>query len=350
MLRQWRIDDDNTMMTKVPSAGGTTLHQLVYSISDGLFDPSRATVLVRPVAGYVNPPVANDDVAQPKPAETTALVDALANDTDVDSDPETLRIVDVLDPNGVVEGGRVRVKVLDHAYSVPYVIEDEDGARAMALVHVPTGANGQPFVVAGTLIELGKDSSRTVELNDHVRSPRGRVVSVTTEQTVSASPSENLSVSLDDNRTLTLTSSGGYVGPAAVMLEVTDQDAVDQKDFGTAYVSIPVQVGPEGAAAALPRGCVTVIAGGLDRVVDIPDLLPRLVPRRHDARRRDVRDPLGDRGRRVARRRRPRQPPPHPPRRRAPRAPRSAGSRSPPRACRSRRPSRYRSSARTPPA
>ena len=36
------------------------------------------------------------------------------------------------------------------------------------------------------------------------------------------------------------------------MLEVTDQDAVDQKDFGTAYVSIPVQVGPEGAAAALP--------------------------------------------------------------------------------------------------
>ncbi|WP_377642059.1 Ig-like domain-containing protein [Oryzobacter terrae] len=270
MLRQWRIDDDNTMTTKVPSAGGTGLHQLVYSISDGLFDPSRATVLVRPVAGYVNPPVANDDVAQPKPGETTALVDVLANDTDVDSDPATLKVLEVLSPDAVVEAGRVRVKVLDHAYSVPYVIEDEDGARAMALVHVPTGANGQPFVVAGTLIEIGKDSSRTVALNDHVRSPRGRVVSVTTEQTVSASPSENLSVTLDDNRTLTLRSSGGYVGPAAVMLEVTDQDAVDQTDYGTAYVSIPVQVGPKVPLLRCPEGAVTVIAGGLDRVVDIP--------------------------------------------------------------------------------
>ncbi len=270
MLRQWTVDDDHTMTTKVPDVGGTTLHQLVYSISDGLFDPSRATVLVRPVAGYVNPPVANDDVAAPRAGETTALVDVLANDTDVDSDPATLKIVEVLAPGARVEEGRVRVPVLDHPYSVPYVIQDEDGARAMALVHVPTGANGQPFVVAGTVITMGKDSTQTVALNDHVRSPRGRVVSVTTEKTLSASPAENLEVALDDNRTLTLTSSGGYVGPAAVMLEVTDQDAVDQKDFGTAYVSIPVQVGPRVPLLRCPDGAVNVIAGGLDRVIDIP--------------------------------------------------------------------------------
>ena len=54
------------------------------------------------------------------------------------------------------------------------------------------------------------------------------------------------------------------------MLEVTDQDAVDQKDFGTAYVSIPVQVGPKVPLLRCPSTEVTVLAGGLDRVVDIP--------------------------------------------------------------------------------
>ena len=277
-LRQWRIDDDDVVQTTVPAAGGSGLHQLVYGISNGLFDPSRATVLVRSVVGHVNPPVANDDVAAPKPGESTALVDVLANDTDVDSDPATLEVVEVLHPDAVTENGRVRVKVLDHAYAVPYVIEDEDGARAMAVVHVPTGANGQPFVVAGTLVTMDRDSTLTVDLNDHVRSPRGRVVSVTTEKTVSASPAENLAVALDDNRTLTLTSSGGYVGPAAVMLEVTDQDAVGQTDYGTAYVSVPVQVGPKVPLLRCPQGNVTVIAGGLDRVVDIPTFCHAWLP------------------------------------------------------------------------
>ena len=201
--RLWTLDDDNTVTTKVP-ADTSRLHELVYGISDGLFDPSRASILVRPVKGYVNAPVARDDVAQPKPGETSTLVDALANDTDVDSDPATLRIVELLDPTATIEGGRVRVRILDHPYAVPYVIEDEDGGRAMALIQVPTGANGQPFVVSGSLITMDKDSSRTVALNDYVKSPRGRVVSVTAAATVSASPAENLAVSLDDNRSLTL--------------------------------------------------------------------------------------------------------------------------------------------------
>ena len=46
----------------------------------------------------------------------------------------------------------------------------------MALIQVPTGANGQPFVVGGSLIQMDKDSSRTVALNDYVSRPRGRVV------------------------------------------------------------------------------------------------------------------------------------------------------------------------------
>ncbi|MGL5911905.1 MAG: Ig-like domain-containing protein, partial [Phycicoccus sp.] len=249
-----------------------------YRISNGVFDPSRSTVLVRPVEGYVNPPVARDDVAAPKPGESSALVDVLANDTDIDSDPATLEVDRVLSPDATVEDGEVRVRVLDRPHTVPYVIRDEDGAESMAVVFVPTGAGGQPFVVPSTLIQLDKDSTTTVELNDHVRSPRGRVVSVTSAETLSASPAATLAVSMPDNRTLTLESSGGYVGPAAVMLEVTDQDAVDQKDFGTAYVSIPVQIGPKVPLLRCPDGPVTVLAGGVDRVIDIPTFCRAWLP------------------------------------------------------------------------
>ncbi|MBM6401277.1 Ig-like domain-containing protein [Phycicoccus sonneratiae] len=276
-LKEWRVDDDHVVQTKVP-ADTTALHQLVYGISDGLFDPSRATILVRAVKGYLNPPVATDDVAAPKPGETSTLVDVLANDTDVDSDPATLKVVDVLSNDATIEDGRVRVKVLDHPYAAPYVIEDEDGLRAMAVVNVPTGANGQPFVVAGKVIEMDPDSSRTVALGDYVKSPRDRVVSVTTADTLSASPAQDLAASLTDNRTLQLTSSNGYVGPAAVMVEVTDQDAVGQKDFGTAYVSIPVQVGPKVPLLRCPDGAVTVLAGGLERTVDIPTFCHAWLP------------------------------------------------------------------------
>ena len=41
----------------------------------------------------------------------------------------------------------MRVKVLDHAYTVPYVITDQDGLTAMAVIYVPTGDKGNPFVV-----------------------------------------------------------------------------------------------------------------------------------------------------------------------------------------------------------
>ena len=238
----------------------------------------------------------------------------------------------MLDPTATIENGRVRVKILDHPYAVPYVIEDEDGARAMALIQVPTGANGQPFVAAGSLIQMDPDSSRTVALNDYVKSPRGRVVSVTTAATVSAAPAENLAVSLDDNRTLTLTSSGGYVGPAAVMLEVTDQDAVDQKDFGTAYVSIPVQVGPKVPLLRCPSTEVTVLAGGLDRVIDIPTYCHAWLPVGMTFDDVQLRDRLADRGRRHALQRRPGRAAAHAARGCRRHAPRTAGSPCAPRA------------------
>lgn len=268
--KQWRVDEDaDTISTVAPQPDAPT-HQFVYGIDNGIFDPSRTTVLVRGEKGYINPPIAQDDVAKAVPGEPTSLVDVLANDTDIDSDPATLKIVDVLSPQGKIENGKVRVTLLDHPQTVPYVIEDDDHARALALIYVPAGDNGAPFVVAGSLIEMDKDSTKTVKLADYVKSPRGTAIGITAAATVSASPGESISAEANGRDEVTLTSRGGYIGPAALMLEVSDQQNADDKDARTAYVSIPVQVGPKVPLLRCPGAPLVLAAGGRAREVDVP--------------------------------------------------------------------------------
>ncbi|PRY58766.1 fibronectin type III domain protein [Knoellia remsis] len=276
-LTAWKVDEEQqTVSTKVPDEGAP-VHDFVYGISNGVFDPSRASLLVRGQKDFINPPTATDDVAKPKPGETSTVVDVLANDTDIDSDPSTLKIVEVLSPNATVESGKVRVTITEQPQTVPYVIEDEDGARAMAVIYVPRGDGGTPFVVEGALIEMDKDATKTVALSDYVKSPQSRVLGVTSPETISTAPSANLSLTAEGGQ-LTLTSSGAYVGPASVMFEVSDQQSEDQKDVNTAYVSVPVQVGPKVALLRCPSTAVTILAGGNPRELDIPSLCRAWLP------------------------------------------------------------------------
>jgi hypothetical protein len=278
-LRKWKVDEANTYFTtKVPDAKAGVQH-LTYGISNGLFDPSRSTIAVVPDPTAKNPPVAVDDTAKPAQGETSTLVDVLANDRDIDGPRESLKVSAVLSPDGTAEpNGQVRVKVKPFPYTVPYVITDEDGLTAMALIYVPTGESGLPFVVSGALIEMDKDSTKSVKLSDYVRSPRARVVSITTGDNLSASPKDRLRVEADGRSGLQLTSSGGYIGPGAVMLEVSDQETVQQKDFKTAYVSIPVQIGPKIPLLRCPNYTVSLSAGGRPRTVDIPTLCHAWLP------------------------------------------------------------------------
>ena len=185
-LARWKIDRQNTYFSTTVQAPERGVQHLTYGITNGLFDlPGVGDG--RPDAGPQEPPVAVDDVAKPKPDESTTLVDVTANDRDIDGDRSQLKVTDVLSPEGSIEGNQVRVKVLEHPHTVPYVITDEDGQKAMALVYVPTGSDGSPFVVSGALIEMDKDSSKGVKLADYVKSPRAKVVSITTGETISAS-------------------------------------------------------------------------------------------------------------------------------------------------------------------
>ena len=68
-LARWRIDARNTYFSTTVQEPGKGVQHLTYGITNGLFDPSRASVTVVPTPGYKNPPVAVDDVAKPKAGE-----------------------------------------------------------------------------------------------------------------------------------------------------------------------------------------------------------------------------------------------------------------------------------------
>ncbi|GAA2470030.1 Ig-like domain-containing protein [Terrabacter carboxydivorans] len=276
VLKEFKRQKDDTFDVVTPEEGPAKV--LAYGITDGLFDPSRSTLTVRGQKGFNNPPIAVDDTAVLKPGESTVLVDALANDRDIDGTQASLHITKVVGNGVTVEGRKVRIQVQPEARVVPYVIEDADGASAMALIYVPAGNNGLPYVVDGKTIQMGANSTTKVKLSDYVVDPRGGAVALTSPDTVSTSPRENLQQAADSSTELTLSSTNGYVGPAALMLEVTNAKSPQDKGAQKAYVTIPVQIGPAVPVLRCPDHEVRLVADGPARTVDIPRLCHAWLP------------------------------------------------------------------------
>jgi len=281
VLKQFTRQKDDTFKVVAPEDGPAKV--LTYGITDGLFDPSKSTLTVRGQKNFNNPPVAVDDTGTVKPGETSILVDALANDRDIDGDQASLKITKFVGDGVTREGRKLRIQLRPQARVVPYVIEDADGASAMALIYVPAGSNGTPYVVDGKVIKMGADSTVKVSLGDYVSDPRGGKVTLTSPDTLSTSPEENLQSQAGSGTDLTLTSTNGYVGPAAVMLEVTNATGPADKAAQTAYVTIPVQIGPDVPVLRCPDHEVQLVADGPARSFDIPRLCHAWVPTGMDA-------------------------------------------------------------------
>lgn len=276
VLKQFQRQKDDSFKVVVPEVGPAKV--LTYGITNGLFDPSKSTLTVRGQKDFNNPPTAVDDTGTAKPGETSILVDALANDRDLDGDQAQLKIVKFYGDGVTREGRKLRIALRPQARVVPYVIEDADGAQAMALIYVPAGNNGQPYVVAGKTVKMGADSTVKVPLGDYVIDPRGGTVSVTTPDTVSTSPDENLQSAVTSATELTLTSTNGYVGPAALMLEVTNATGPSDKAAQKTYVTLPVQIGPDVPVLRCPDHEVLLAADGPARTFDIPRLCHAWLP------------------------------------------------------------------------
>lgn len=270
VAKEFTLGRDDLISAKAPANG--TRRVVTYGISDGLFDPSRTTLEVVGQNHFVNPPVAKDDVAIFKPGARTAVVNVLANDTDLDGTQTQLRIVRVIGPGATIVAGKVRVSAQSQARTVPYVIADADNAEAVGLIYVPAGNNGLPYVL-GKTISMKTDGTTTVNLAGYVADPQRKALRITSPDTLTTSPGADLTASATGRFAVRLTSGHGYVGPAALMVEVTDRATAGQRSAQTTYVSIPVQVGPRVPLLRCPSTyAVNLVAAGNARTVDVPTL------------------------------------------------------------------------------
>jgi hypothetical protein len=268
-----------------PDASGKPL-VVLYAITDGIGEPSVATITVRSQAGYDNPPIAYDAYADPQPGATTVEVDVLSRCADTDGDVGDLVIARVFDPQATIAGGKVTLPVAGTPRTVGYEVRDAGGATAVGLIHVSTPGSGAPYLKPGASVKIEQNSQASVDIGAYVVAPSGKKVRLTTTDRAWASPPTGLLAAVNGETRLELTSVGGYIGPAALVFEVTDGETLSDPQGRSAVISVPVQVGPETPVLHCPLEPILVIEGGPVVTVDVstvchvwvaqPDELPRL--------------------------------------------------------------------------
>ena len=239
-----------------------------YELTGNADTPGVGKVLVTGRDGYVNPPHALDHVAGTQDGRTAA-VDVLAGAWDPVFGLDELTVEVLNHPAASVSGSVVTVPMGALAQVFCYRVTNPDGGQTAALVYVPAAGDGPPYPVGE--IEMPQDATMSVALGDYVKSRRGKPVRITTDDTLSASPA-HLLVSFDSLTGFTLTSTDGYIGPAAVSVEVTDGSSLTDPSGRTAMVTIPVQIGPVTPVLRCPDADQLVQIGQTGKTVDLTSL------------------------------------------------------------------------------
>ncbi|MFT3861069.1 Ig-like domain-containing protein [Micropruina sp.] len=264
-----KVTTEGFITAQAPDNGQPLLLQ--YALQGNGGTGPAAGITITPQAGYENPPVIFDEVAVID--GQVATVDVLKRAWDPDGRDERLTAAVLRpDPAISVNGGLVTVAVTTQPQVIAYQVTDERGAQSAALIFVPPSGAGAPVLRPGGLINLDPDSSVTVALDDYVMSPRGRIVRLTTADTLSASPAEKLSIEARDDTHLRVTGHDGYVGPGAVTVQVMDGESATDEGVLSSFVTIPVQVGPVTPVLRCPTGELNLPAGGATRSLDIATL------------------------------------------------------------------------------
>ncbi len=261
----------------VPPADGKPL-VVVYAITNGIGEPSAATLTVRGRAGYDIPPVVFDAYPQAAAGATTVTVDVHAQCADADGDVADLTVTRVADPKSTVDGSRITLPLTDRPHTVSYEVKDKGGATAVGLIHVPVPGAGAPYATPGRSITLDRDGSATVRLADYVTDPAGRAVRLTTTDRVWASPAPALTAKAAGEHGVALTATGGYTGPGALTFEVTDGASLTDPDGRTAVITVPVPVVPPTPVLHCPVDPLPVVEGGATLTVDVAAVCHVWVP------------------------------------------------------------------------
>lgn len=244
--------------------------QFSYGLTGNAGKSAPATVTVFALEGYRNPPRLQDTTVKPD-GSGKATVDVLAKAFDPDGDVGKLKVTSVGHPEATISGGRVTVPVTTSVRAIPYEVTDESGATAAAVIHVPTEGAGGPYLRAGKTITVEEGKSVTVNVADYVDDPQGKPVTLTLKDLIVAGPGGKVTATAPSGTQLTVTGAAGYIGPGAVVAEFTNA-ALDDPAGIKAFVSIPVQVGPETPVLRCPSDVIPVVRGGEEVPRDITSL------------------------------------------------------------------------------
>ena len=271
-----RVDQDSQSVETVAPDEDAPSVALGYHLDAGGVAGTSAQIMVRSQTGYLNPPTVFDHAASDIDNDM-ASVDVLEDAWDVDGPDAGIHIVSV-GGQGSFDGATVSVPVLDRGQMIPYVVEDGDGAQAMAVVFVPSLTDGRPMLRSGGLIRMDRNGTEQVSLNDYIESPRNQPVHLTLSSQVWTSPSSYLDVSVTSDQQMTLRARGDYVGPAALTVEVRDSpDATDPTAL-TGVVTIPVQIGAATPVLWCPDEILEVVQGGAPVGVDVAEVCHAWMP------------------------------------------------------------------------
>ncbi|MCL2316712.1 MAG: fibronectin type III domain-containing protein, partial [Actinomycetia bacterium] len=259
------------VFTAVAPDDGAPPVQFSYLLRGAGGDGPPAVVTVRSQTGFLNPPKLTDSVATID--GDTAGAAPLANAWDIDGPPSGIHLVSIAAGTPAADGTVSGIPLADHIQALPFIAADADGATSAAIVFVPAAGAGAPQVRTdvGT-IEMSANSTLTVNLSDYVFSPSGRQVRITVADSLAAAPGSGLSVQAASPTAITLTSQNDYVGPAAIGVEVTDGVDATDPDARRAFLTIPVQIGPNTPVLRCPAGVQEVVQGGADKILDITAL------------------------------------------------------------------------------
>ncbi|MEP1943224.1 MAG: cadherin-like domain-containing protein, partial [Sulfitobacter sp.] len=227
------INDDGTI-TFTPDEGFFGEAIVNYTVSDGeLTDPAEVTITVNEVPENFAP-VATDDTAETD-EETPVTIDVLGNDTDPEDDP--LTVTEATSPDGTVtinDDGTIEFTPnpdFTGEAVIEYTITDGNGGFDDSRVFVTVNnANDDP-VAADDCVETELDTPVVIAVLANDSDPDSDPLTVT------AATSDDGTVEINDDGTITFTPNDGFTGDAEINYTITDgnggfDDAVTKVSVG----------------------------------------------------------------------------------------------------------------------
>ena len=216
---QATINNNNNTINYTTDQNFNGQDSLVYTVTDGLGGNSSAEVIVDVLPVNDNPIAKNDSTATDK--NTAALIDVLANDTDVDNDPLTIsQVAKPAHGTASIENGKIKYTPNLNFVGIDefdYTISDGNGGNSQAFVTVNVKSVNQLPVATDGSVNTDKNTPLNVKLNasDPDNDPLTYILD--TQPTHGSVSGFNA-----NNGTLTYTPQNNFTGQDSLKFKVND--------------------------------------------------------------------------------------------------------------------------------